>query len=124
MTHGTSHPRPYVLFGPPGTGKTSTVVEAIKQVWRTDPHSRVLVAAPSNTAADLLASRLLEDVPSEDILRLVSFRWLDQMRRKKKGKNTFQGLRSSTQNWLDKKAIFRAPRKGGLVLLSNSQASP
>ena len=82
MTYGTSHPRPYVLFGPPGTGKTSTVVEAIKQVWATDERSRILVAAPSNTAADLLASKLLLDVPKEDILRLVSFRWLDKMKKK------------------------------------------
>ncbi|KAG5180774.1 P-loop containing nucleoside triphosphate hydrolase protein [Tribonema minus] len=60
---GTS--APFILFGPPGTGKTTTVVEAILQVLaannndkNTQQH-RIIVAAPSNTAADELALRLL-----------------------------------------------------------------
>ena len=29
---GTSRPAPFLVFGPPGTGKTVTIVEAMKQV--------------------------------------------------------------------------------------------
>lgn len=29
---GVSKPAPFLVFGPPGTGKTVTIVEAIKQV--------------------------------------------------------------------------------------------
>ena len=56
ILNGTSFPVPYIVFGPPGTGKTVTVVEAIKQVWNEMPRSRIVVAAPSNTAADLLVT--------------------------------------------------------------------
>ncbi|KAJ1445996.1 P-loop containing nucleoside triphosphate hydrolase protein [Pelagophyceae sp. CCMP2097] len=48
-----------LLFGPPGTGKTKTVVAAIDAVLRRKPHARVLACAPSDEAADLLATRLL-----------------------------------------------------------------
>lgn len=67
---GTSKPAPYIIFGPPGTGKTVTVVEAIKQVHRRLPSSRVLAAAPSNAAVDLIAKRLLEHVPKAQMLRM------------------------------------------------------
>lgn len=45
-----------VVHGPPGTGKTTTLVYAIQMLCQTE--STVLVTAPSNTAVDLLTERL------------------------------------------------------------------
>ena len=69
ITLGTSRPSPYLVFGPPGTGKTFTIVESIKQIWKTQPRTRILACTPSNSAADLIAERLLEHLPAGDILR-------------------------------------------------------
>ncbi|MEZ4942327.1 MAG: AAA domain-containing protein [Saprospiraceae bacterium] len=45
-----------IVHGPPGTGKTTTLVAAITQLVETE--NTLLVTAPSNTAADLLTERL------------------------------------------------------------------
>lgn len=45
-----------IIHGPPGTGKTTTIVQAVKQLCKTE--STVLVTAPSNTAVDLLTERI------------------------------------------------------------------
>lgn len=45
-----------VIHGPPGTGKTTTLVQAIMQTLQFE--RRVLVTAPSNTAVDLLTEKL------------------------------------------------------------------
>ncbi|KAJ7841089.1 P-loop containing nucleoside triphosphate hydrolase protein [Mycena olivaceomarginata] len=50
---------PFVVFGPPGTGKTVTIVEAIHQLLLRDPEARILACAPSNSAADLIARNLM-----------------------------------------------------------------
>ncbi|KAJ7669415.1 RNA helicase [Mycena polygramma] len=50
---------PFVVFGPPGTGKTVTIVEAIHQLLLRNPDARILACAPSNSAADLIARNLL-----------------------------------------------------------------
>ncbi|KAK4887270.1 hypothetical protein RN001_003541 [Aquatica leii] len=56
----TSRPLPYLIFGPPGTGKTCTVVEAIIQIRIHKPQQRILVSAPSNFAADVIMKRLIK----------------------------------------------------------------
>lgn len=48
-----------VVHGPPGTGKTTTLVQGIRLLAEIE-HT-VLVTAPSNTAVDLLTERLLEE---------------------------------------------------------------
>lgn len=49
-----------VVHGPPGTGKTTTLVQAIKALVKTE-NQKVLVVAPSNTAVDLLSEKLHEE---------------------------------------------------------------
>ncbi|XP_058813019.1 putative helicase MOV-10 [Topomyia yanbarensis] len=65
-------PAPYILFGPPGTGKTSTLVEAVVQIWKLLPKANVLVSASSNFACDEFTKRLLEFIPSSDVFRYLS----------------------------------------------------
>lgn len=47
-----------IVHGPPGTGKTTTLVQAIISVLQQE--SQVLVCAPSNAAVDLLVEKLSE----------------------------------------------------------------
>jgi len=46
-----------IVHGPPGTGKTTTLVQAIKALKETGPQ-QILVTAPSNAAVDLLSEKL------------------------------------------------------------------
>uniref|UniRef100_A0A8C5BGX8 RNA helicase n=1 Tax=Gadus morhua TaxID=8049 RepID=A0A8C5BGX8_GADMO len=72
---GSSKPAPYLVFGPPGTGKTVTVVEAIKQIEKTQKLCHILACAPSNSASDLLCKKILEHVEERKVYRMYASSW-------------------------------------------------
>ncbi|MGN6567609.1 MAG: AAA domain-containing protein, partial [Flavipsychrobacter sp.] len=49
-----------IVHGPPGTGKTTTLVQAIKTLLKQEG-KQILVVAPSNTAVDLLSEKLSDE---------------------------------------------------------------
>ncbi|KAL3141854.1 hypothetical protein ABBQ32_004519 [Trebouxia sp. C0010 RCD-2024] len=62
---------PLALFGPPGTGKTVTLVECALQVYRTIEGARLLMCAPQNYSADLLFKALAAaGISNEFMIRL------------------------------------------------------
>eukprot|EP00163_Fabomonas_tropica_P032640 TRINITY_DN8299_c0_g1_i1.p1 TRINITY_DN8299_c0_g1~~TRINITY_DN8299_c0_g1_i1.p1 ORF type:complete len:1161 (-),score=257.62 TRINITY_DN8299_c0_g1_i1:2036-5518(-) len=57
---------PFILFGPPGTGKTTTLVQTTLNILRTQPQARILITAPSNAAVDNFAERILAALDNSD----------------------------------------------------------
>ena len=55
-----------IVHGPPGTGKTTTLVQSILYLLKEE--SQILVCAPSNAAVDLLVEKL--DEQSVDVVRV------------------------------------------------------
>lgn len=64
-----------IVHGPPGTGKTTTLIEAIVQLI--DAGEKVLVSAPSNTAVDNIAKGLI--VQGVRVLRIGNTSKVDEM---------------------------------------------
>ncbi len=55
-----------IVHGPPGTGKTTSLIQAIRLTLQSE--SQILVCAPTNSAVDLIAEKLLEI--GVDVLRM------------------------------------------------------
>jgi hypothetical protein len=80
-------PSLYILFGPPGTGKTATLIETAGQICQRDLSARVMICAQSNNCVDDLAARLLRIncVKTKEMIRLCSKRYhaeLEEMKAK------------------------------------------
>lgn len=62
---------PYLISGPPGTGKTKTIIETALQLLKnTSAHGHILLCAPSDPAADTLVHRLRQHLNTSEVLRL------------------------------------------------------
>jgi len=62
---------PFLISGPPGTGKTKTIVETALQLVNAETKgSHILLCAPSNPAADTLALRLRPYLAPSELFRL------------------------------------------------------
>lgn len=76
VLRGENRPLPYIFFGCPGSGKTQTVIEAILQIHTLIKSSRIIIATPSNSAANLVTQQLINsnvfDPTNPKFLRLVS----------------------------------------------------
>uniref|UniRef100_A0AC34FI84 DNA2/NAM7 helicase helicase domain-containing protein n=1 Tax=Panagrolaimus sp. ES5 TaxID=591445 RepID=A0AC34FI84_9BILA len=66
IVNSTCGKYPFLLFGPPGTGKTATLVECIHRITKMGKEKRILVCTPSNMAADVIAATILQRGIIED----------------------------------------------------------
>ncbi|KAL8826239.1 MAG: hypothetical protein Q9170_007478 [Blastenia crenularia] len=65
---------PFIVNGPPGTGKTKTIVETVKQMaFDHNIEGTILLCAPSDSAADTLALRLRSEFEPKVMFRLNDF---------------------------------------------------
>ena len=55
-----------LLWGPPGTGKTRTVVEILQKLLKAEQAKRILVTAPTHNAVDNILRKFLELLPCCD----------------------------------------------------------
>lgn len=61
------------LFGPPGTGKTTTLSKKIVALVDNAEQCKILVLAPTNKACDVLCKKILQEEGNEDVSWLGRF---------------------------------------------------
>lgn len=76
---GELRPMPYIISGPPGTGKTSTLVELVLQVAKHNYGAHILICTPSNSAANIILQKLLEtrQLIKDHLIRIIGYQVME-----------------------------------------------
>ena len=100
-----------IVHGPPGTGKTTTLVEAIRETLMRE--SQVLVCAQSNMAVDWISEKLVDR--GINVLRIGNPTRVNDKMLSFTYERRFEGHPDYTQLWALRKAIrdLRSHRKRG-----------
>ena len=116
VLRGECRPCPYIIFGPPGTGKTVTLVEAILQIWKRDAKTRILACAGSNSCADNITQKLLETgaVGRIDVVRIVAFNRIDFIPGSLKD-FCIDCREDNTHEWLNHRIIISTCSNAGVI---------
>jgi helicase MOV-10 len=99
---GSARQVPYIIFGPPGTGKTTVCVEAVAQL-AIRLGLRILVCTPTNTAADFFCEKM-QGIASPklktraELLRLVA-----------RSRTEVPASIKQLTNWDDRTQAFESP---------------
>ncbi|WP_291527766.1 AAA domain-containing protein [Bacteroides sp. UBA939] len=96
-----------VVHGPPGTGKTTTLVEAIYETLHREP--QVLVCAQSNTAVDWISEKLVDR--GVNVLRIGNPTRVNDKMLSFTYERRFENHPSYTELWGIRKAIREMGRK-------------
>ncbi len=88
----------FLIHGPPGTGKTRTIVEIVRQVLNSDGHDpKILISSQSNVAVNHALSTLREKQPGlKDYIVRVG-------REEKAGNTTDLLITHQMKHWLDER---------------------
>ena len=66
----------YLLQGPPGAGKTTVIIEYIRQILKNDKYAKILITSQSNLAVDNVLEKI-KDTEDIDFMRLASLGTLE-----------------------------------------------
>lgn len=108
ILEGKCRPSPYIVLGPPGTGKTVTIVEAILQIFFLNPNSRILACSGSNFSADSIAAKLVSSgkLKVKDLVRIIAFsRWEHEATPKNILPYSQLCLEGNQANWLNHRIV-------------------
>ncbi|CAO1315928.1 unnamed protein product [Diamesa tonsa] len=104
----TAYPFPFIIFGPPGTGKTSTLIECVAQILQHKPQSRILITAQSNSACDEIGVRLIKAIDFKKVFRLYSNSQLENQQSTEIRRKLFQisNLRNGRRNEVTYEQVY------------------